>query len=103
MRPDVREAALTVDGVDFVQFTGSTRSGRDIAGRAAQRLIPCSLELGGEDAAIVLADADLDRAAGGVVWGALFNSGQACVAVERVYVEAPIYDEFIDRVGSRRT
>lgn len=93
--------AAVIDGVDFVQFTGSTRTGREIAGRAAQRLIPCSLELGGKDAAIVLADADLDRAAGGVVWGALFNSGQACVAVERVYAEAPIYDEFIDRVVQR--
>jgi betaine-aldehyde dehydrogenase len=90
--------AAVVDGVDFVQFTGSTRTGRVIADRAAQRLIPCSLELGGKDAAIVAADADLDRAAAGVVWGALFNSGQACVAVERVYVEAPVHDEFVAKV-----
>jgi betaine-aldehyde dehydrogenase len=64
-------------------------------------LIPCSLELGGNDAAIVLADADLDRAVNGVVWGSLFNSGQACVAIERVYVEAQIHDEFVTRVTER--
>ncbi|MBV8181248.1 MAG: aldehyde dehydrogenase family protein, partial [Mycobacterium sp.] len=93
--------AALVDEVDFVQFTGSTATGRAVAGRAAQRLIPCSLELGGKDAAIVLADADLDRAVNGVVWGSLFNSGQACVAIERVYVEAPIHDEFARRVAKK--
>jgi betaine-aldehyde dehydrogenase len=93
--------AALVDAVDYVQFTGSTRTGKAIGTRAAERLIPCSLELGGKDAAIVLADADLDRAVNGVVWGALFNSGQACVAIERVYVEAPIYDEFVARVAEK--
>ena len=90
-----------VDAVDYVQFTGSTRTGKRIGARAAERLIPCSLELGGNDAAIVLADADLDRAVNGVVWGSLFNSGQACVAIERVYVEAQIHDEFVARVTER--
>ncbi len=95
-----------VDSVDFVQFTGSTKTGKAIAVRAAERLVPYSLELGGKDPAIVLADADLDRAVPGVAWGALFNAGQVCVSVERVYVEAPIYDEFVRRltklVGSLR-
>lgn len=84
-----------VDEVDMVMFTGSVRTGRAIAVRCAERLIPCSLELGGKDAMIVLADADLERAAGGAVWGAMMNAGQACVSVERVYVEAPVYDQFI--------
>lgn len=84
-----------VDEADMVMFTGSVRTGRAIAVRCAERLIPCSLELGGKDAMIVLADADLERAAGGAVWGAMMNSGQACVSVERVYVEAPVYDRFV--------
>jgi betaine-aldehyde dehydrogenase len=88
-----------VDQVDYVQFTGSTRTGRAIAQRAASRLIPCGLELGGKDPAIVLADADLDRAAQGIAWGGLFNAGQVCVSVERVYVEAPVYDEFVRRLA----
>jgi acyl-CoA reductase-like NAD-dependent aldehyde dehydrogenase len=82
----------------MVMFTGSVRTGRTIAVHAAERLIPCSLELGGKDAMIVLADADIERAAGGAVWGAMMNAGQACVSVERVYVEAPVYDEFVAKV-----
>ncbi|MFI6865501.1 aldehyde dehydrogenase family protein [Nocardia sp. NPDC050406] len=84
-----------VEAVDYVQFTGSTRTGRAIAVACGQRLIPYSLELGGKDPAIVLADADVDRAAAGIVYGGLFNSGQACISVERVYVEAPVYDRFV--------
>ncbi|MEW6472012.1 MAG: aldehyde dehydrogenase family protein [Actinomycetota bacterium] len=90
--------AAVVDHVDFVQFTGSTRTGRAVARRAGERLIPASLELGGKDAAIVLADADLDRAVNGIAWGALMNSGQVCVSIERVYVEAPVYEEFVARL-----
>ncbi|MFQ6330935.1 aldehyde dehydrogenase family protein [Nocardia sp. CWNU-33] len=90
-----------VDTVDLVQFTGSTRTGRAIAARAGERLIPCSVELGGKDAAIVLADADLARAANGIAWGGLVNSGQACISVERVYVEAPVYDQFIALLTER--
>jgi acyl-CoA reductase-like NAD-dependent aldehyde dehydrogenase len=87
--------SAVVDVVDMVQFTGSTRTGRKVAARAGERLIPCSLELGGKDPAIVLADADLERAANGVVWGGFFNAGQSCTAIERVYVEAPVYDRFV--------
>lgn len=98
--------AAVVESVDFVQFTGSTRTGKAIARRAAERMIPYSLELGGKDPAIVLADADLDRAAAGVAWGGLFNAGQVCISVERVYVEAPVYEEFVAKltaiVGSLR-
>jgi acyl-CoA reductase-like NAD-dependent aldehyde dehydrogenase len=90
--------AAVVDAVDMVQFTGSTKTGRAIAARAGERLIPCSVELGGKDPAIVLADADLERAANGITWGGLVNSGQACISVERVYVEAPVYDQFVSLV-----
>jgi acyl-CoA reductase-like NAD-dependent aldehyde dehydrogenase len=90
--------AAVVDTVDMIQFTGSVTTGRSVAEKAATRLIPASLELGGKDAMIVLSDADLDRAVGGAVWGGLFNAGQSCVAVERIYVEAPVYDEFVSRL-----
>lgn len=78
--------ALVRSDVDFVVFTGSTATGRKIAHACAERLVPCALELGGKDAAIVLADANLERAAHGIVWGAMMNAGQNCGAVERVYV-----------------
>ncbi|GAA4290276.1 aldehyde dehydrogenase family protein [Actinokineospora soli] len=87
-----------VDAVDFIQFTGSTSTGKRVAHRAVDRMVPYSLELGGKDAAIVLADADLDRAAAGIAWGALFNAGQVCVSVERVYVEAAVHDEFVRKL-----
>jgi acyl-CoA reductase-like NAD-dependent aldehyde dehydrogenase len=90
--------AAVVENADFVQFTGSTATGRKVALQCAQRLIPYSLELGGKDPALVLADADLDRAANGIAWGGLFNSGQVCVSVERVYVEEPVYDEFLAKL-----
>lgn len=90
-----------IEHADFLQFTGSTATGRKVAVACAQRLIPYGLELGGKDPAIVLADADLDRAANGIAWGGLFNSGQVCVSVERVYVEAPVYDEFVAKLAAR--
>ena len=93
--------AAVVDEADMVMFTGSVRTGRAIAVRCAERLIPCSLELGGKDALIVLSDADLDRAAAAAVWGGMTNSGQACVGVERVYVQSPVYDEFVALVTTK--
>ncbi|MEO8799566.1 MAG: aldehyde dehydrogenase family protein [Polyangiaceae bacterium] len=91
-------AALSASDVDLVIFTGSVATGRKVAHACAERLSPCSLELGGKDAAIVLADANLDRAANGVVWGALTNAGQNCAAIERVYVEKSIADAFRAKV-----
>lgn len=79
-------AALVASDVDAVVFTGSAAAGRKVAAACAERLVPCSLELGGKDAAIVLEDANLERAANGLVWGAMMNAGQNCGAVERVYV-----------------
>jgi len=87
-----------VDAVDFVQFTGSDRTGRKVMARAAETLTPVSLELGGKDPMIVLADADLDRAANAAAWGGMMNSGQICMSVERIYVEEPAYDEFLNKL-----
>jgi len=93
--------AALIEHVDMVQFTGSTATGRKVAVACAERLIPCSLELGGKDPAIVLADADLERAANGITWGGFFNSGQVCVSTERVYVEAPVYNEFVGKLAAK--
>jgi acyl-CoA reductase-like NAD-dependent aldehyde dehydrogenase len=87
-----------IDSVDFIQFTGSTATGRKVMERAARRLTPVSLELGGKDPMIVLEDADIDLAAHAAVWGAMFNAGQTCVSVERVYVLEPAYQQFVDAV-----
>lgn len=89
---------LVRGGVDLILFTGSVRAGRQIALACAEQLIPCSLELGGKDAALVLADADLERAARGVIWGAFSNAGQNCAAIERVYVESAVAEPFLARV-----
>ena len=93
--------AAVVDHVDMVQFTGSTRTGRAVGIRAAERLIPCSLELGGKDAMIVLEDADVDRAVDGAVWGGMFNAGQACISIERVYVHEQVHDEFVAKLTQK--
>jgi acyl-CoA reductase-like NAD-dependent aldehyde dehydrogenase len=93
--------AALIDEVDMVMFTGSTATGRKIMERAARTLTPVSLELGGKDPMIVLADADLERAANAATYYAMQNGGQTCVSVERVYVEAPIYDRFVDAVTEK--
>jgi len=84
--------------VDKIVFTGSVRTGKRVMAAAADTLTPVVLELGGKDPMIVCADADLDRAARGAVWGAFQNSGQTCMSVERVYVDRSVADGFIDRV-----
>jgi acyl-CoA reductase-like NAD-dependent aldehyde dehydrogenase len=90
-----------IDEVDFLQFTGSERTGRLVMKRAADTLTPVSLELGGKDPLIVLRDADLERAVNATATGALGNTGQICMAIERVYVEEPIYDEFVEKLADR--
>lgn len=92
--------AEVLEAADFVQFTGSTATGRRVATRCAELLKPVSLELGGKDAAIVLEDADLDRAAHGIAWGGMFNSGQVCISVERVYVVDQVYDRFVEKLAT---
>ena len=93
--------AALVDEVDMVMFTGSTATGRKVAERAARTLTPVSLELGGKDPMIVLSDADLERAANAAAYYSMQNSGQTCISIERAYVEAPVYDEFVSRVTEK--
>jgi len=89
-------AALAASSeLNAIVFTGSVATGRRVAAAAAENLVPVSLELGGKDAAIVCADADLERAAAGIAWGAFHNSGQNCAAIERLYVEDVVYEEFV--------
>ncbi|GAB2922662.1 succinic semialdehyde dehydrogenase [Streptomyces mayteni] len=92
---------LLVRHADYVTFTGSTRTGREVAGGAAARLIGVSLELGGKNAMLVLGDADLDRAVAGAVRGCFSSAGQLCVSVERLYVHDSIADEFLRRFAAR--
>jgi len=90
-----------IDLADSVMFTGSTETGKLVAARAAQTLTPVSLELGGKDPMIVLADADVERAANAALFWSMMNTGQTCISVERVYVEEPIYEQFVALVGER--
>ncbi|MBF6174949.1 aldehyde dehydrogenase family protein [Nocardia blacklockiae] len=89
-----------VDSVDYVHFTGSPETGKVVALRAAARLVPCRLALGGKSSAIVLADADLGAAAAGIALGGFADAGQSCHSIERVFVEAAVYDEFVDRLAA---
>ena len=98
---DGETGSSLIDLVDFVMFTGSTRTGKKVAVKAAENLIPYGLELGGKDPMIVLADADVERAANYAAFYAMNNAGQVCISVERVYVEAPIYDEFVAKVTAK--
>ncbi|MDX2168331.1 MAG: aldehyde dehydrogenase family protein, partial [Deltaproteobacteria bacterium] len=91
-------AALVAEQPDKIFFTGSTRTGKRIMAQAAEHLIPVELELGGKDAMIVFADANLTRAAAGAAWGGLTTTGQSCTSVERIYVERPVYDAFRDEL-----
>jgi acyl-CoA reductase-like NAD-dependent aldehyde dehydrogenase len=91
--------ALLDSGIDSLCFTGSVPTGKKVSAAAGERLIPCSVELGGKDAAIVLADCDLERTIAGIATWSCFNAGQDCSSIERVYVEAPIADDFARRVG----
>ena len=87
-----------IDHVGFVMFTGSTEVGKKVAERAARTLTPVGLELGGKDPMIVCADADVERAANAAVHYSMQNGGQTCISIERVYAEAPIYDELVARI-----
>ena len=93
--------AALIEQVDMIMFTGSTRTGRKVAEAAARRLIPASLELGGKDPMIVLSDADLERAANFATYYSMQNAGQTCISIERVYVEEPVYDEFVAKVSEK--
>lgn len=91
-------ADLVDAGVDKVSFTGSPATGRKVAAACGARLIPATLELGGKDAMIVCADADLDAAARGAVLGSCMNTGHFCCGTERIYVVGEVYDAFLEKV-----
>lgn len=93
-------AALSNAAIDKLFFTGSAATGRKVAAACAQRLIPCALELGGSDPAIVLDDADLDTAVSGILWGRFSNAGQTCVAPKRAIVHDRVHDEFLSRLSA---
>jgi succinate-semialdehyde dehydrogenase/glutarate-semialdehyde dehydrogenase len=90
-----------IGGADYIMFTGSTATGRNIAREAGERLIGCSLELGGKNAMLVLEDADLDRTAEGAVRACFSSSGQLCISIERMYVHKAVQDEFLDKFLGR--
>ncbi|MFF2812752.1 succinic semialdehyde dehydrogenase [Streptomyces sp. NPDC058000] len=86
---------------DYVSFTGSTRTGREVAQGAAARLVGVSLELGGKNAMLVLHDADVEKAAAGAVRGCFSSAGQLCISIERLYVHESIADAFVERFAAR--
>jgi acyl-CoA reductase-like NAD-dependent aldehyde dehydrogenase len=90
-----------VSRADYICFTGSTATGRVIAQGCAERLIGCSLELGGKNPILVLRDADVEKAAEGAVRAAFSNAGQLCVSMERMFVADQVYDRFMERFVAR--
>ncbi|GAA1133086.1 succinic semialdehyde dehydrogenase [Nocardioides aquiterrae] len=90
-----------IEKADYVCFTGSTATGRSVAQACADRLIGCSLELGGKNPLLVLRDADLEKAAEGAVRASFSNAGQLCVSMERIFVADQVYDRFVERFVAR--
>ncbi|MFI2778240.1 succinic semialdehyde dehydrogenase [Streptomyces sp. ALB3] len=90
-----------VSRADYVSFTGSTRTGREVAQGAAARLVGVSLELGGKNAMLVLADADVEKAAAGAVRACFSSAGQLCISIERLYVHESVADDFVERFAAR--
>ena len=95
---DGATGAALINEVDAVCFTGSVKTGRLVAEAAARNFIPAFLELGGKDPAIITASADLERAATVALRASVFNTGQACQSLERIYVEASVYETFVARL-----
>lgn len=93
--------AALVDLADAVMFTGSVATGRRVAARCGERLVPCVLELGGKSPFVVLAGADVERAAEAAAWSSFIHSGQVCVRTERIFVDASVADRFESLLVSR--
>ena len=90
-----------LEGIDFLAFTGGTATGRRLAALAGERLIHCSMELGGKNAAVVLDDANLDKSVEGVLHAAFSSAGQLCVHTERLYLQDGIHDRFVEALVRR--
>ncbi len=99
--PDVGDAIVESPDVQVISFTGHTSTGRSIAERAGRRLKRVSLELGGKNAIVVMADADLDLAVDGIVWSAFGTTGQRCTAASRVVVEQSVHDRLLEKLDAR--
>ncbi len=87
--------------LDLVCFTGSVATGKKVYGSAAEHFIPCFLELGGKDPALVFEGADLEQASSSILWGSCVNCGQSCLSIERVYVQESILGEFLERLTAK--
>jgi succinate-semialdehyde dehydrogenase / glutarate-semialdehyde dehydrogenase len=98
---DGSTGAALVHQCDLICFTGSTATGRKVYAAAAERMIPVFLELGGKDPAIVLEGANLEQATDSILWGSTANAGQSCLSIERVYVQQPIFDEFLKLLAKK--
>jgi succinate-semialdehyde dehydrogenase/glutarate-semialdehyde dehydrogenase len=99
--PGSKVGTSIINRADYICFTGSTETGKIIGKQCAERVINCSLELGGKNAMLVLADADIERAAEGATRAVFSNTGQLCVSIERLYVADAIYDRFVERFVAR--
>lgn len=97
---DTMDALIAGRRFDFLNFTGSVAGGKAVEQAAAGTFTGVGLELGGKDPGYVRADADLDAAVAGLIDGALFNSGQSCCGIERIYVHEALYDQFVDRAAA---
>src|SRR5437016_4750482 len=93
--------ALVSSPIEKLVFTGSVSTGKRVAQIAAERLLPVVLELGGKDPMLVLADADIDVASSGAIWGAFVNAGQTCLSVERCYVHRSLYPAFLSACSEK--
>src|SRR3954454_7060276 len=98
---EVGDAIVESPDVSVISFTGSSATGKRIAERAARRLKRVSLELGGKNGVVVLADADLDLATDGILWSAFGTTGQRCTAASRVIVERAVVDPLLERLETR--
>lgn len=90
-----------IDDVDFLMFTGSSRTGKIVARQAAERLLGYSLELGGKNSLVMLEDADVEKTVDGLVRGAFTGAGQVCVSIERAWIPARLFEDFCGRLVSR--
>ncbi len=99
--PEVGDELIVHPAVRRISFTGSTEVGRIVAEKAGRHLKRAVMELGGKDPLIILRDADVDFAADAAAWGAFLHQGQICMSTERVIIERPIADEFIEKLAQR--